>query len=97
MFSAAPRARDRVELDGREPAAGLPEPKPNPDRAVAVSRPDLERTCRAPRYDHDPQKAAVLLGDGHLVLVGGFDLLQHLEDVRQARRPVRAAAVRHAP
>ena len=65
----------RVELDGRETAAGLPEPKPNPDRTVSVSRADLERTRRAPRYDHRPQKAAILLRHGHLVLVGRLDLL----------------------
>ena len=85
----------RIEFDGRQPAAGLPEPKPDPDRAVAVGRADLERPLsRRSRYDHHPQKAAVLLGHGQLILVGGFDLLQHLERRRPATPAARCAGTR---
>ena len=44
---AAPRAR--IVFDGRQPAAGFPEAKTDPDGAVAIGRANLERLPRAAR------------------------------------------------
>jgi hypothetical protein len=65
----------RIVFDRGERAAGLPQAKPYPDRAVTARRANFEGACRARGRDHHAEEAPVFFGHRELLPVRRLDLL----------------------